>query len=120
MFGPLQICNFYSKMYPNDMIIVDESEFLGELPPTLRTIVVHQLYAETVERVPIFKALETDTREQICQCLQPIMFAVGDNIMREGDKAEAMYFIMVNCHRYNVSIITAWSSPASQRPPRLV
>lgn len=91
-----RICTFYSKAYPDEMIIADEDELLAELPPTLRNIVRHHLYADTVARVPVFKALESDTREQICQFLQPTMCAPGDIILREGDKAAAMYFIIVS------------------------
>eukprot|EP01052_Picozoa_sp_SAG31_P000881 SAG31_NODE_27_length_32731_cov_1443.130393_24_plen_902_part_00 len=89
-----RICTFISKKHPHGRIMIDEAEFLSELPPSLRTVVVSQMYSEVVSTVPIFKHFERETRDEICAALLPIMYTAGDNIVKEGTKSDAMYFII--------------------------
>ena len=85
--------------------------------------VVSQLYSDVVSHVPIFKHLEEETILEICAALLPILYSAGDNVIREGDKSNAMYFIMEGvstshcCKRCTYSNAMYLHSPTS--PPEM-
>jgi voltage-gated potassium channel len=71
----------------------DESEILGELPPSLFADVSLYLKKDVIEKVPFFKGAGEDLVREIALAMRPVIYMPGDYVFRSGDKGQEMFFI---------------------------
>lgn len=72
----------------------DESEFLGNLPASLKNEVELYLKRKIINTIPLFKETSEDFLNAIALQLKPAIFLPGDFIIREGDEGNEMYLII--------------------------
>ena len=87
-------------------MIINEDAFLAELPASLRRKVVMRLYADVIKRVPLFKSIGDNATVSICAALRPVVAPLNELIVREGESASAIYFIIDGTCRVSVRGIT--------------
>ena len=72
----------------------DTAEIFSDLPQTLRAAVILQVERALVEKIPFFQNKSDDFIADTLTHLQPHYVQKGDLIVREGSKAEEMYFLV--------------------------
>ena len=72
---------------------VGEVDFLKELPVQLSVDLAMFLNREVIAKVPLFREADELFLRQVVGLLKPVVFLPGDNIMREGEHADCMYFL---------------------------
>ena len=65
-----------------------------------------RLYADVIKRVPLFKSLGDNATVSICAALRPVVAPLNEIIVREGESASAVYFIIDGTCRVSVRGIT--------------
>lgn len=71
----------------------DESEILGELPPSLLADVSLYLKKDVIEKVPFFKGAGEGLVREIALAMRPVIYMPGDYVFRSGEKGQEMFFI---------------------------
>lgn len=64
-----------------------------ELAAALRSIYRRRLVESTLARVPLFSQLSPVERMRVATLLQPLQFARGEAIIREGEPGDALYLV---------------------------
>lgn len=73
-----------------------------------------QLYMEIMDKVDFLSELTSYERQNLCDALQPRYFGDKQAVLRQGDKADGMYFIEEGkCRVVRRSASTAFSSEAA-------
>lgn len=71
----------------------DERSVLEELPEPLRVNIAMEINQDMIAKVPFFAHARTDLIREIVLHLQPVVYPPGQDIMREGELANDMFFI---------------------------
>lgn len=72
---------------------VGEVDWLSELPEHLSVDLAVFLNRDVIAKVPLFRDADELFLRQVVGLLKPVVFLPGDNIMREGEHADCMYFL---------------------------
>ncbi|KAK8971408.1 Cyclic nucleotide-gated ion channel 1 [Platanthera guangdongensis] len=73
---------------------VDEESLLQNLPKDLRREIKRHLCLALLMRVPLFKKMDDQLMDAMCDCLKPALYTEGSYIVHEGDPVDEMLFIM--------------------------
>ncbi|TVU33299.1 hypothetical protein EJB05_25109, partial [Eragrostis curvula] len=73
---------------------VDEEGLLVKLPKDLRRDIKRHLCLSLLMRVPMFKNMDDQLLDAMCDRLKPMLYTEGSCIVREGDPVNEMLFIM--------------------------
>ena len=72
----------------------DADALLEELGSTLRTDILLHLERDLIAKIPFFAGKVPQFVADTLSMLQPMVFQVGDTIVREGSQADEMYFLV--------------------------
>ncbi|MFC2133634.1 cyclic nucleotide-binding domain-containing protein [Bacteroidota bacterium] len=72
----------------------DESSFLENLPPGLKSEVSLHLKREVIEKIPLFKDASKTFIEEVALFLKPVVLTPGDCVFKTGDVGNEMYFVV--------------------------
>mmetsp|Transcript_18439 Transcript_18439/g.39934 ORF Transcript_18439/g.39934 Transcript_18439/m.39934 type:complete len:750 (-) Transcript_18439:98-2347(-) len=72
----------------------DADELLEEVGSALRTEILLHLERDLIEKIPFFDGKVPQFVADSISMLQPMVFQVGDIIVREGSQADEMYFLI--------------------------
>ena len=72
----------------------DADALLEELGSTLRTDILLHLERDLVAKIPFFAGKVPQFVADTLSMLQPMVFQLGDTIVREGSQADEMYFLV--------------------------
>jgi len=72
----------------------DADALLEELGSTLRTDILLHLERDLVAKIPFFVGKVPQFVADTLSMLQPMVFQLGDTIVREGSQADEMYFLV--------------------------
>jgi len=87
-----RVRNYFSYLWDKQRG-VSSAAILGDVPPSLTQEILMFLNREVVNKVELFKdAPELFIREAV-QLLKPRIFLPGENIIRQGEFADSMYFL---------------------------
>lgn len=91
-----QVQVFYeAKLSGSERKVVDQTVIIADLQPApIATELVQILYAEIIERVPIFSQLETEVIVKLCMLIQPIPALSGCPVVIQGRQANEMYVVL--------------------------
>lgn len=73
---------------------VEEEPLLHSLPKDIRRDAKRHLCLSLLMRVPIFKKMDEQLLDAMCDRLKPVLYTESSHIVREGDPVEEMLFIM--------------------------
>ncbi|GAQ78761.1 cyclic nucleotide gated channel [Klebsormidium nitens] len=73
---------------------VDEQGILEQLPEDLRRDIKRHLCIELVRKVTLFKALDDNAVDAVCERLKPRLYIKGSEVYREGDPVTRMLFVV--------------------------
>ncbi|KAH7421668.1 hypothetical protein KP509_13G070300 [Ceratopteris richardii] len=73
---------------------VNEEELVQLLPKDLRRDIKRHLCLDLVMKVPLFKYMDDQLKDAICENLQPTLFTSGTHVVQEGDPVDEMLFII--------------------------
>ncbi|GAB4844590.1 Cyclic nucleotide-gated ion channel 1 [Ancistrocladus abbreviatus] len=76
---------------------VDEDSLIRTLPKDLRRDIKRHLCLALLMRVPMFKTLDEQVIDAMCDRLKPVLYTESSFIVREGDPVDEMLFIMRGC-----------------------
>ena len=88
-----KLSDYYEYIYTKKMGY-DESEFLNDLPPSLKGDVSRFLKKEVIEKIPLFNDAEPAFIDSVAVSLQPIVLTPGDILFHEGEHGNEMYFVL--------------------------
>lgn len=101
--------HYERKLTGNEKKVINETAILAELQPApLATELVHVLYSQKIESVPIFSGLKDEIIVKICMLLQPIPALKGTPVIVQGTTAKHIYVV-------NSGKLQAWRSSNSVR-----
>jgi voltage-gated potassium channel len=86
----------------------DESDFLSELPRSLKEEVSLHMKSDVLERVELFRGADPEFVKAVALRLTPMVLTPGDWVFHEGDEGRGMYFIS----RGELEVV---ASPGSRR-----
>ena len=72
----------------------DADELLEEVGSALRTEILLHLERDLIQKIPFFDGKVPQFVADSISMLQPMVFQVGDIIVREGSQADEMYFLI--------------------------
>jgi len=72
---------------------VGEVDWLSEMPGHLSVDLAMFLNRDVIAKVPLFRDADELFLRQVVGLLKAVVFLPGDNIMREGEHADCMYFL---------------------------
>ena len=73
----------------------EEESLLSELSVGLRAKLAHAINHYYLCKVPLFSRLkDKDMMSQLCMCISSAYVSAGEDIVREGDAADAIFFIV--------------------------
>jgi hypothetical protein len=72
----------------------DETTFLSGLPRGLASEISLHLKQEILDRIPLFKNLESDFIEEVALNLKPDVYTPGEYVFKEGRPARRMYLVI--------------------------
>ncbi|RDY14755.1 Cyclic nucleotide-gated ion channel 1, partial [Mucuna pruriens] len=73
---------------------VEEEALICNLPKDLRRDIKRHLCLALVKNVPLFKKMDEQLLDAICDRLKPVLYTEKSYIVREGDPVDEMLFIM--------------------------
>lgn len=73
---------------------VNEEELVQVLPKDLKRDIKRHLCLDLVKKVPLFKSMDNQLLDAMCERLQPTLFTSGTNVVQEGDPVNEMLFII--------------------------
>ena len=103
-----QVQVFYeAKLSGSERKVVDQTVIIADLQPApIATELVQILYAEIIERVPIFSQLDPEVIVKLCMLLQPIPALSGcpgrclyasSSVHFSGVHASVFYYLAYQC-----------------------
>jgi voltage-gated potassium channel len=72
----------------------DESEFLKDLPRSLKGEVSRFLKKDVIEKIPLFKEVDSAFIDLIALNLQPLVLMPDDILFHKGEAGHEMYFVI--------------------------
>ena len=72
----------------------DESEFLKDLPRSLKGEVSRFLKKDVIEKIPLFKEVDSSFIDLIAINLQPLVLMPDDILFHKGEPGREMYFVI--------------------------
>lgn len=92
--GPIQsrVKSYYNYLWETQKGITDV-DFLLTLPKTLRLEISLYLNRGILEKVSLFKDADEVFIREVIEELEPLVFLPGDNIIRQGELGDCMYFL---------------------------
>lgn len=72
----------------------DESEFLKDLPRSLKGEVSRFLKKDVIEKIPLFKEVDSSFIDLIAINLQPLVLMPDDILFHKGESGHEMYFVI--------------------------
>ncbi|MBI5584330.1 MAG: cyclic nucleotide-binding domain-containing protein [Deltaproteobacteria bacterium] len=72
----------------------DETHFLSGLPRGLASEISLHLKREILDRIPLFKDVESDFIEEVALNLKPDVYTPGEYVFKEGRPARRMYLVI--------------------------
>jgi hypothetical protein len=72
----------------------DETTFLSGLPRGLASEISLHLKREILDRIPVFKDVESDFIEEVALNLKPDVYTPGEYVFKEGRPARRMYLVI--------------------------
>lgn len=85
--------DYYEYVYTKKMGY-DESEFLYDLPPSLKGEVSRFLKKDVIEKIPLFNDAEPEFINTIAVNLQPVVLMPDDILFHQGETGTEMYFVL--------------------------
>ena len=89
--------------------VIDEAAIIGELQPApIAAELVELLYADTINRVPLFSQLSTEIIVKLCMLLNPIPALAGHPVVQSGAQGTEMYIVnkgYVHVHKHSSSCL---------------
>ena len=70
------------------------SEFLEDIPPTMRSTMLSFLYGATVARNPLFRGLSTEVINGLCGKARALYAMPNQKVMNEGESGREMYMVI--------------------------
>lgn len=74
------------------LIALDRQAF-DDLLGSLREVIDHNMSMRVLQSIPMLKILSSSEKEKLFQALEPISFADGEFVIKEGDHGTAFYII---------------------------
>jgi len=71
----------------------NEEKILSELSPSLKAQVVCYIFRDVIESVPFFRGCDDLFLSEVISCMEPLLFAPADIIIKKGQLEPAMYVI---------------------------
>ncbi|GMH00426.1 hypothetical protein Nepgr_002265 [Nepenthes gracilis] len=73
---------------------VDEESLMRNLPKDIRRSIKHHLCLDLLMKVPMFRKMDEQLIDAMCDRLKPVLYTEGSEVVREGDPVDEMLFIM--------------------------
>jgi|LauGreDrversion2_2_1035103.scaffolds.fasta_scaffold04374_2 CRP-like cAMP-binding protein len=84
---------YYTYFYSHKTVF-DESDILGNLTPSLRYEVVTYALKETIQCIPLFKALDPEFQAEVFPLLKPMSASPREIIFSRGDRPDGLFFLL--------------------------
>ena len=84
---------YYTYFYSHKTVF-DESDILGNLTPSLRYEVVTYALKETIQCIPLFKALDPEFQAEVFPLLKPMSASPREIIYSRGDRPDGLFFLL--------------------------
>lgn len=88
-----RIRDFYAYIWKKRLGF-DETTFLSGLPRGLSSEISLHLKREILDRIPLFKDMESDFIEEVALNLKPDVYTPGEYVFKEGRPARRMYLVI--------------------------
>jgi CRP-like cAMP-binding protein len=88
-----KINDYYKVRFPNKKVFDEDSIIADIEAPALKKEIVHHLFRDVVEMVPLFKLTANETQREICFKLRSVYRMPGRVITVAGQKPDNMYMI---------------------------
>ncbi|MEH6549841.1 MAG: ion transporter [Pseudomonadales bacterium] len=84
--------NYYEYLWESRKGL-NEAALLEDLPESLRIEIMLHLAKDVLEKVPLFRHCSPFLRNTLLNALQPVTYAPGNYLAREGEVGKNLYFI---------------------------
>lgn len=74
------------------LIALDRQAF-DDLLGSLREVIDHNLSVRVLQSIPLLQHLSASEKERLFEALEPVMFADGEYVIREGEQGSTFYII---------------------------